>query len=396
MANVTKSDISPRNAGGQSEGTVDARGRGKAAGAARPRQATLRAYEELVRIHQHRVLAVVGGILRGSGDVEDVAQQALAKAYFSIRRFDLRSAFGTWLYKIAVNECWDYLRKKKVRRLVYESDLSEEQVRKLESVPEQSFGGHQHREDAGRRVEQRQLIERLLGELEEKDQLMLVMKEVEGFSVEEIGEVLGLNVNTVKVRLFRARGRLVEMYRKRMQKRPLHASRAQAGKERQRCLTKRKFRCGCRKYEARLEDYLRGLGPRTRRTPGTVRELPRGSGEFAAGGRSDPPGLGTGRGAAPGVSGGRPGENSRGENARGIAGGVLESARIPGVAVVADGSRAAARSVRVSCRVCAAPYTAPPLPSRTELSASDFPQPPGDPVSNEEVLQSLAERHYGR
>src|ERR1039458_3887787 len=69
------------------------------------------AYEDLVRIHQRRVLAVVGGILRGSGDVEDVAQQALAKAYFSIRRFDLRSAFGTCLYKITVNECWDYLRK---------------------------------------------------------------------------------------------------------------------------------------------------------------------------------------------------------------------------------------------------------------------------------------------
>src|SRR6202790_3938359 len=174
------------------------------------------AYEDLVRTHQHRVLAVVGGILRGSEDIEDVAQQALAKAYFSIKRFDLRSAFGTWLYKIAVNECWDYLRKKKVRRLVYESDMSEEQVRKLESTPEQSLGGHQHLEDAGHRLEQRQLIERLLGQLEEKDQLMLVMKEVEGFSVEEIGEVLGLNVHTVKVRLFRARGRIVEMYRKRM------------------------------------------------------------------------------------------------------------------------------------------------------------------------------------
>jgi RNA polymerase sigma-70 factor (ECF subfamily) len=49
---------------------------------------------------------------------------------------------------------------------------------------------------------------------------MLVMKEVEGFSVEEIGEVMELNVNTVKVRLFRARGRLVEIYRKRLEKRP--------------------------------------------------------------------------------------------------------------------------------------------------------------------------------
>jgi RNA polymerase sigma-70 factor (ECF subfamily) len=180
------------------------------------------AYEELVRTHQRRVLAVVGGILRGSEDVEDVAQQALAKAYFSIRRFDLRSAFGTWLYKITVNECWDYLRKKKVRRLVYEADLSEEQVWKLEAVPEQSFGDTHPHGDAASRAEQRQLVERLLGELDEKDQLMLVMKEVEGFSVEEIGEVLGLNVNTVKVRLFRARGHLVEIYQKRLHKRPVH------------------------------------------------------------------------------------------------------------------------------------------------------------------------------
>jgi RNA polymerase sigma-70 factor (ECF subfamily) len=107
-----------------------------------------------------------------------------------------------------------------VRRLVYEADMSEEQVRKLEAVPEHGYGGASHRQDAGRRSEQRQLVERLLAELDEKDQVMLVMKEVEGFSVEEIGQVLDLNVNTVKVRLFRARGRLVEMYRKRIEKRP--------------------------------------------------------------------------------------------------------------------------------------------------------------------------------
>jgi RNA polymerase sigma-70 factor, ECF subfamily len=219
MANVTKSDPSRATQAGTVKEPLTPAEEEKLI-VRRAQAGDVSAYEELVRIHQHRVLAVVGGILRGSGDVEDVAQQSLAKAYFSIKRFDLRSAFGTWLYKIAVNECWDYLRKKKVRRLVYESDMSEDQVRKLESTPEQSFGGHQHLEDAGRRIEQRQLIDRLLGALEEKDQLMLVMKEVEGFSVEEIGEVLGLNVNTVKVRLFRARGRVTEMYRKRLQKRP--------------------------------------------------------------------------------------------------------------------------------------------------------------------------------
>jgi RNA polymerase sigma-70 factor, ECF subfamily len=219
MANVTNSEASRGNEASSEKDSRTPAEQQKVL-VRRAQQGDTAAYEELVRIHQHRVLAVVGGILRGSEDVEDVAQQALAKAYFSIRRFDLRSAFGTWLYKIAVNECWDYLRKKKVRRLVYEADLSEEQVRKLESLPEHGYGGALHREDAARRTEQKQLVQRLLAELEEKDQVMLVMKEVEGFSVEEIGQVLGLNVNTVKVRLFRARGRLVEMYRKRMQKRP--------------------------------------------------------------------------------------------------------------------------------------------------------------------------------
>ena len=84
------------------------------------------AFEELVRRHQHRVTAVAGGILRHREDVEDIAQQVFVKAYFSLKPFDQRAAFSTWLYKITVNECWDLLRKRKVRPLVYESDLSEE------------------------------------------------------------------------------------------------------------------------------------------------------------------------------------------------------------------------------------------------------------------------------
>ena len=183
------------------------------------------AYEELVRIHQPRLLAVVGGILRRNQDVEDIAQQVLVKAYLSLKRFDMRSAFGTWLYKIAVNECFDYFRKKKVRRIVYEADLSEEQLRQIEAVPAHTGGAHRSREDAASRTQQRQLLDRLLGELDETDRTMLVMKEVTGFTVEEIGKVFGLNVNTVKVRMFRARGRLVEVYHRRLERRPSSHSR---------------------------------------------------------------------------------------------------------------------------------------------------------------------------
>lgn len=162
-------------------------------------------FEELIRRHQHRVFAVAGGILKRREDVEDIAQQVFVKAYFSLKRFDQRAAFSTWLYKITVNECWDLLRKRKVRPLVYEADLSEEQARQVISSAEKN----KDEPDISDRLEARQRVERLLDGLDERDRLMLILKEVEGFSIEEIAEVLDLNANTVKVRLFRARRRVV-------------------------------------------------------------------------------------------------------------------------------------------------------------------------------------------
>jgi len=167
------------------------------------------AFEELMRRHQHRVFAVAGGILRKREDVEDIAQQAFVKAFFSLKRFDQRSAFSTWLYKITVNECWDMLRKKKVRPLVYESDLSEEQARQVIASEEKVNVGP----DVSERLEAREQVNRLLDVLDERDRWMLILKEVEGFSIEEIAEILGLNANTVKVRLFRARRRIVAQVR---------------------------------------------------------------------------------------------------------------------------------------------------------------------------------------
>ena len=163
------------------------------------------AFEELVRRHQHRVFAVAGGILRRREDVEDIAQQVFVKAYFSLKRFDQRAAFSTWLYKITVNECWDLLRKKKVRPLVYESDLSEEQARLVITSADKENPGP----DVSEEMEAREHVERLLEGLDERDRLMLILKEVEGHSIDEVAEITGLTAGVLKVRLFRARRKLV-------------------------------------------------------------------------------------------------------------------------------------------------------------------------------------------
>ncbi len=169
------------------------------------------AFEELVRRHQHRVFGVAGGILHRREDVEDIAQQVFVKAYFSLKRFDQRAAFSTWLYKITVNECWDLLRKKKVRPLLYESDLSEEQAQQFSATERLDSGA----QDVSDKLEAQEQVERLLQGLDERDRMMLILKEVEGFAIDEIAEILDLNANTVKVRLFRARRRIVNRVRKR-------------------------------------------------------------------------------------------------------------------------------------------------------------------------------------
>jgi len=167
-------------------------------------------FEELVRRHQNRVFAVARGILKRQEDVEDISQQVFVKAYFALKKFDQRSAFTTWLYKITVNECWDLLRKRKVRPLVYEADFSEEQGRMYLA----SENREAEQPDLTDRIGAKQQVERLLGFLDERDRSMLVLKEVEGFAIEEIAEVFDLNTNTVKVRLFRARQRILSLLKK--------------------------------------------------------------------------------------------------------------------------------------------------------------------------------------
>src|ERR1700692_1101460 len=164
------------------------------------------AFREIVDRYQSKIFSIIYGILRNHNDAEDIAQQVFSKVYFSIRNFDFRSSLLTWIYKITVNECYDYLRKKRVRKLVYESDFSQEDAQRMEasepavdaSVP------------ADTRLVQRDLILKLLSKVSEEERSLILLKEVEGHSVEELAGMTGLNENTIKVKLFRTRQKLLK------------------------------------------------------------------------------------------------------------------------------------------------------------------------------------------
>jgi len=165
------------------------------------------AFREIVERYQSKVFSIIYGILRNHNDAEDIAQQVFTKVYFSIRSFDFRSSLLTWIYKITVNECYDYLRKKKVRRLVYESDFSKEDALRVEN----SEPARDQSPAVDVTLAQRDLAMKLLARLPEQERTLLLMKEVEGHSVEELAELTGINENTIKVKLFRARQKLLKV-----------------------------------------------------------------------------------------------------------------------------------------------------------------------------------------
>jgi RNA polymerase sigma-70 factor, ECF subfamily len=164
------------------------------------------AFREIVERYQAKVFSIIYGILRNHNDAEDIAQQVFSKIYFSIQSFDFRSSLLTWIYKITVNECYDYLRKKRVRKLVYESDFSEEDAQRMQN----SETATDSRPAVDTQLAQRDLVVKLLGKLSTEDRSLLLLKEVEGHSVEELSQMTGMNENTIKVKLFRARQKLLK------------------------------------------------------------------------------------------------------------------------------------------------------------------------------------------
>jgi RNA polymerase sigma-70 factor (ECF subfamily) len=164
------------------------------------------AFREIIERYQAKVFSIIYGILRNHNDAEDIAQQVFSKIYFSIRNFDFRSSLLTWIYKITVNECYDYLRKKRVRKLVYESDFSEEDAHRMEA----SDPAVDPAIPVDRKLVQRDLVTKLLEKVSAEDRNLILLKEVEGHSVEELAAMTGLNENTIKVKLFRTRQKLLK------------------------------------------------------------------------------------------------------------------------------------------------------------------------------------------
>jgi RNA polymerase sigma-70 factor (ECF subfamily) len=168
------------------------------------------AFGQLVRKNERRVFSLVYHLVRRRDEVEDLAQEIFIKAFRAIRSYNFQSSFSTWLSRIATNHCYDYLRHERASRVSFYWQMGEDRQRDLEdNVQNLSEGQLDH----GEQVMLRDLVGKLLDRAPENDRQILTLKELQDFSVDEIADILKLKPTTVKVRLHRARKRMLEDWR---------------------------------------------------------------------------------------------------------------------------------------------------------------------------------------
>lgn len=169
------------------------------------REGNAAAFNQIVTAYRRRILGTIARLIGRPEDVEDVAQEVFIRLYFSLEQLRTPEVFEPWLYRLTVNACYDYLRKSKRRMESRMSDLSEQQVMLADAA-----AGSRADTDAHEKRRIRDTVTGLLSSVSEEDRLLLTLKEVEGLSLKELEAIYGVNENALKVRLFRARQRVLK------------------------------------------------------------------------------------------------------------------------------------------------------------------------------------------
>lgn len=165
------------------------------------------AFEELVVRYERKVYAIAYRFMGNREDANDLSQEAFIKAYRNINKFRKDSSFFTWMCRIVSNVCKDELRKIKRKPQTYldedvwlEEGSVSKQVKDNEPTPEQAY----------EKVELNNYLQSLLNQLKPEYRMVIILREIEGYSYDEISELLNVSLGTVKSRISRARKALKE------------------------------------------------------------------------------------------------------------------------------------------------------------------------------------------
>ena len=166
------------------------------------------AFEDLVLEYQKQVYHITLKMTGNEEDAFDLSQETFLKAFRALPTFRGEAGFGSWLYRMASNLCIDFLRKGKRQGSGQIISLDEEEEdRRPRELPDLRYEPQSSLE----KKEMRQKVQEGLQRLPHEQRLILVMRDVEGFSYQEISDALKIELGTVKSRIYRARAHLARL-----------------------------------------------------------------------------------------------------------------------------------------------------------------------------------------
>ena len=165
------------------------------------------AFNQVVQAYRKRILGTIARLIGRPEDVEDVGQEVFVRLFFSLDQLRTPEVFEPWLYRLTVNAAYDYLRRQRRRHESRMSDLSEQQV-----VMADAMAGGRKQDEEQQKAKVREFVQSLLDAVSEEDRILLTLKEVEGLSLKELEQIYQVKENALKVRLFRARQRVLKAF----------------------------------------------------------------------------------------------------------------------------------------------------------------------------------------
>ena len=166
----------------------------------------MKAYEEIISLYEKKVFSTIYYMVKNENEIEDIAQEVFIKIYKNLNNFKEESSLYTWIYRITINVCIDEIKKRK--KVVY---LDEEIENDDGEMKMQVEDGAKTPSDI---VEEKDIQERLVAcikKLPEDQRIMIVLRDIKGFTYMEIAEMLKMNLGTVKSRINRSRAALKEI-----------------------------------------------------------------------------------------------------------------------------------------------------------------------------------------
>ncbi len=169
-------------------------------------------YRAIMKKYHDQVYGLLYRMVHDKGEVEDLTQEAFIKAFQSLKNFNEEFAFSTWLYKIATNNCIDYIRKRKLQTFSIDKPIESKEGEYSFEIPDSSFEPDRSMIE-GQRTK---ALEEAINSLPEKYRQVILMRHTEDKDYQEIADELNLPLGTVKAHIFRAREILYKKLKKKI------------------------------------------------------------------------------------------------------------------------------------------------------------------------------------